>query len=334
MRAITALALAAAVLAARPAPAQLFVAGFNQAWIEGKYGRDLSSAFVEADWARVFRLARAGGATAVRVWLFEGMAKEGVVWNGKVPARVDPALVANVRRVIALAASNGVRIYWTSTSANWAPEWPRAIDYERHWNIFQDRYEAGRLFREKCLGPVLDAIRERPEALYALDLLNEAQGGVKNWAFKDGWAGARRYLAATAAFVHARAPGIKVSASSGHTEAIADFLAGRFDGLGLDLYDVHVYADAAAVPHGQELARHARRRGLPIVIGEYGQAKKADDPALQARVTGGMLADARRLGFAAAFAWRLDDGKGRFRFFDGARERPALAEFRRVARAP
>ena len=58
-----------------------------------------------------------------------------------------------------------------------------------------------------------------------------------------------------------------------------------------------------------------------------------------ARVTEDVLRDAGRLGFAAAFAWRLlenREGHARFGFFMGDAEtpRPAVAVIRRYGRSP
>ena len=58
---------------------------------------------------------------------------------------------------------------------------------------------------------------------------------------------------------------------------------------------------------------------------------------LQARVVSGMLAHAKRLGFSAALAWRLEDKQAhdiRFSFYDGDRPRPALNVMRAAAGLP
>ena len=73
------------------------------------------------------------------------------------------------------------------------------------------------------------------------------------------------------------------------------------------------------------------------MVGEFGQKRKQVDPALQARVTAGVLAQAQRLGFSAVFAWRLEDEQAhdrRFSFYDGARPRPALNVMRAAAGLP
>ena len=311
--------------------AEPFVLGWNQAWLEGKWASDLSSGFAKEDWRRVLRRTRTSGGSALRVWLYEDRKLEGVVWDGHRPAGVDPAFLANVRTLAALAAEEKVKIYWTAFDGNWF--WEKSgIEYERVWNVVNDKYGFGTAFRENVLGPTLDAIRSQPGSIYAFDLVNEIQGWVKPWIANKGWESARAFMSTTAAFVHARAPGVRVTTSSGHGEAWGDLLDGRFDGLGFDFLDVHVYTDALAIPEGKALVAHARRKGVPLVLGEFGQSKKATDDAFQARQVKAFLEEAKRLGFAAAFPWRLEDQQkdgARYSFFDGERERPAVAEARR-----
>lgn len=308
--------------------------GYNQGWIEGGYGHDLTDRFDAGAWERVLRRTRAGGGSVLRVWILEGKAKEGVIWSGHRPTGVEPALLANLRTLVSLAEREGVQIYWALLDGNWPEHWAKGLDFDRQFNVLNDKFGHGARFRERVLGPILDVLRERPQVNYAFDLLNEVQGSVRAHLWPDGWAGARRFLAATSAFLRARAPGLKVTASSGHHSAAWDLLCGRLDGLGLDFYDVHVYSDSGKIPYGWVLARHARRRGLPLVLGEFGQKSAKLDPALQARALRGALADAKRLGFAAVLAWRLEDQQAhdlRFSFYDGDRPRPALNVMRAAA---
>lgn len=319
------------------AQGQELTIGYNQAWIEGSYGHDLTDRFDASAWRRILRRTRAGGGSVVRIWLLEGRAKEGVIWDGHRPLGVEPVLLRNLRALIALAEAERVQVYWALLDGNWPEHWGKGIDSERQFNVFNDRFGHGAQFRERVLGPILQVLNERPRVNYAFDILNEVQGGVRAGFWPEGWRGAKRFLAATSAFVHGRAPGLKVTASSGHHSAAWDLLCGRFDGVGLDFYDVHVYSDSGKIPYGWFLARHARRKGLPIVLGEFGQKSESRDPALQARVVRKALAHAKRLGFAAALSWRLEDEQAhdlRFSFYDGDRARPALNVMRAAAGLP
>jgi hypothetical protein len=307
--------------------------GWNQAWLEGAYGHDLTTQWDEVAWRRVLHRTHENGGTVLRVWLFEGLPKQGIVWSGTRAVGVDPTYLAHVGDLCRLAREEGVRIYWTALSGNWPANWPRGtLDSFRHYNLISDKYGEGRSWRETALGPVLDVIARNLDATWALDLMNEVQGSVRTWFWSDGWTGARRYMRDTSDFVHARVPGLRVTASSGHHTAASDVLAGRFDGVGLDFLDVHVYTDSPSIPDGPALAEYARQRGRAIIVGEAGHLSERTDAPLQARVLRGILEDARRLGFAAVFPWRLEEAPGaRFSFFDGDVPRPALAVMRDFA---
>lgn len=335
----TRLLLTAALLCLAPiAEARGLKLGYNQAWIEGSYGHDLTDRFDADAWERIMQRTREGGGSAVRVWILEGRDKEGVIWQGHRPAGVQPVLLTNLRTLVGLAERHHVQIYWTLVSANWPEHWPKGtIASERQYNVFNDKYGHGALFRARVVRPILEVLNEKPRVNFAFDIMNEVQGSVRAHFWSDGWTGARKFLRAMTAFIHANAPGLKVTASSGHHTAAWDILVGRYDGVGLDFYDIHVYDDDGEIPFARFLAWHARSQGLPIIVGEFGQKDDADDPALQAEVTRNVLREARRFGFKAAFAWRLEDEQKngrRFSFYDDDRPRPALNVMRAAAGLP
>jgi hypothetical protein len=332
---LAALALLA-LLALAPAARADVEVGFNQGWTIDHWGRDLTTDFDPAAWRRVLEQTRAAGGRVLRVWLCEGVAKEGVVWDGTRALTVDPAFLVNVQTLIDLARQTGVELYWTLFDGNWPDSWPQGgLEAWRHYNILQDKYGEGALFRQNVLAPLLDVIAPAADVTWGLDLMNEVQGSVKTWKWSDGWSGARRWIAAWAAFVHTRAPGLRVTASSGWADSADDLIDGRFAGLGLDFWDLHVYADSGRIPRGWTLALHAAAEGVPLVLGEYGQKSTKVDPTLQARVTGRFLRDARRYGLAAALAWRVEDFQSnglQFTFFErDGRPRPAVDVVRRFA---
>lgn len=332
-------AVVLALLALAPLRADALEVGFNQGWVIDKWGRDLTTSFDAAEWRRVLSRTRQAGGSVLRVWLCEGMAKEGVVWAGTRPIGADPAFLRNVQTLIDLARAERVQLYWTLFDGNWASAWPKSgVEAWRHYNILQNKYGEGDQFRQNVLAPLLDVIEPAADVTWGLDLMNEVQGSVRAWWWSDGWAGARRWIATTVRFVRARAPGLRLTASSGHHTAADDILAGRFDGLGLDFYDLHVYADDGRIPRGWQLATYARLRGRRVVLGEYGQKSTTIDPTLQTRVTTAFLRDAQRLGLEAALAWRVEDWQSNgqhFTFFErDGRERPAAAITRWFAAQP
>src|SRR4051812_5012407 len=84
---------------ATSAPGDRFRIGYNQAWLEGAFGRDLTTAFDESAWRRVLKRAHDGGGSVVRIWILEGKPLEGVTWDQHRPTGITPALDKSVRRI-------------------------------------------------------------------------------------------------------------------------------------------------------------------------------------------------------------------------------------------
>ena len=78
-----ALALALGIGGLFGSAAQAFEVGFNQAWIAEAYGRDFTTGWNALETDLVFARAKAAGAESVRLWLFEGMEKDGVPTSGR-----------------------------------------------------------------------------------------------------------------------------------------------------------------------------------------------------------------------------------------------------------
>lgn len=318
------------VLLASALPAQAGpTLGVNQAWIEGSFGRDLTTDWRPEEWRRVLARSRACGARVVRVWLFEGAPFEGVTWDLHRPTGLVPGFTDHVRGLGAMARQEGLSIYWTLFDGNWPQHGPSQLARDQGWNVFNDRYGYGAEFRRVALGPVLEAIMAEPGSAWGLDLINEVQGSLHGaGAFEQGWTGARRFVREWAAFVKQRAPALRVTASAGWGSASSDILMGRYDDLGLDFLDLHVYSDAGLGWLCRRAAARCRARGIPLVLGEVGQKSKAVDDALQARVLERFLRHAEEVGALAVLPWRLEDrqaGQTHFSLWDGDRPRAALA---------
>ncbi|MGE0709083.1 MAG: hypothetical protein AB7N76_00315 [Planctomycetota bacterium] len=321
--------LPAVLLAASlTAHAQVLV-GVNQAWDGGNYGHDLTKSWSLPAWERVFDEAHAAKMRSLRVWLFEGM--EGVLEDAQgLPSGVDPGLLDHVDRLADLAEARGLTVYWTLHDGNLHGS--RQDDQRA---LCTNARGYGDAFRQRVLAPVLARLARRPRLVFAIDLLNEAQGSVKAKVWSDGWSGASRYLRTMACFIHQAAPGLRVSASSGHGEGVKDVLAGRFDGLGLDFFDVHVYS-GGTIPSAAALAVHARGQGLPLVLGECGPNPSSLGARFirlfgakvtanyQRSVLRSFVSEAKRWGFKAVFPWRLEDAEPLFGLVVDRDARPAL----------
>jgi hypothetical protein len=325
------------LLALAATPARAFEVGFNQAWIAEAYGRDFTTGWNPAEVDLMFIRTKAAGATAVRIWLFEGMEKDGVTFSGTRATGLAPGFLANVEWTCQAARRHGVKVYWTGLNGNFP--WARGTRWSFiHYNILNDRFGEGSSFRWRALGPVLDVLARYRDTIYAFDLMNEVEGSMSLWMWSNGWDGARKWIRDEAAFVHGRLPGVPVTASAGWHTAAENLVNGKYTGLGLDFYDLHVYNDTGSIPNALGLRMLSWRTATPILLGEYGQKTERYDDALQRRVTQGFLRNAKSQRFMGAFAWRLDDERPAAPAFvpyhsytKNDRERPAVADVRAFA---
>lgn len=331
-----------------------FVAGFNQAWLGTAYGNGWLRGFDEAEARRLLAATRTFGGSVLRMWLFEGLTPEGVIWDGD-PARsawdyagkrtrptgLDPAKVAAVERFLVLAEEEGVAVYFTFFDGNIyafdAPHKDRRRD--EWWNVLNDDYGAGTGFLTTVVAPLAEVWARHPSAVFGLDLCNEINALVKNDWFRDGWDGARRFVGRWRAFVRRRAP-IPVTASFGHHDAVDRLLDGSLSAGTVDFLDFHAYDDEGRIRREAAVASFVRSSRLPVVLGEFGQKSSAFDSELQSRSTVAFLTRSRRLGLAGALAWRLSDirpghnAEARLSFEAFGRWRPAAAAFRSAVTGP
>ncbi len=309
--------VAGAVVAAPSRPR--FVVGFNQAWLGNAYGSQWAQRFDEPEAIRMLDGTRGAGGTVLRMWLFEGLEMQGVVWDrtpGKLPAQIrtaptglDPVVLRNIERFLELAGERGVRVYLTLFDANiysWAGDAHPRYRAE-WWNLLNEKYGAGAGFRSGVLAPILEAVARHRQAVFALDLANEGNAWMRADWFEGGWEGARSFVRRWRTFVRDLVPDLPVGMSYGHHTAVPDLLAERIPPDLVDFYDFHVYQDRGRIPSAGGVQAFAARCGRPVYLGEFNQASKAYDDRLSATVTRDFMDHALQIGLAGAFAWRLSD---------------------------
>lgn len=298
-----------------------FVLGFNQGWLRTHYSSQWTSRWDEAEADRMLEATRRFGGGVLRMWLFCGIEAEGILWDGGEdrtwnpprrrhrPSGVAPEKLAHLGRFLELAAARGVRVYLTLLSGNMHLQEDKPNFRHRHeewWNILNDRYGAGRGFRERVLAPVLEVVARHREAVFAIDLMNEGNALARAHWFSGGWPGMTRFVRRWRAFIRARVD-VPVGVSYGHHTATADFLAGRVPADAVDFHDIHLYNDRGSIPRERAVAARIRALGQPVYLGEFGQKREGVDDGFQASVTRAFVENARRVGFAGALAWRLSD---------------------------
>ena len=335
----------ALVFALAPARAQL-VTGFNQAWLHDSYSHGWVGGFDRAEGQRLLAAVAQHGGRVLRMWLFEGLDPEGVIWDGGAPARghrtrptgIDPRKLANLETFLGDAEAAHVAVYLTLFDGNMFRWQGPGFDDRRAewWNVLNDRFGAGDGFRDAVLAPVAAVLARHRSAIFGVDLVNEGNFLVRAGWFDGGWPGAVKFVTAWRASLRAHAA-VPVGMSFGGGEAVPLLLAHRIPAEAVDLFDFHVYDDGGAIPQADAVRAFAKQAGRPVFLGEFGQLSKAYDDALQQRVTAAFLRGARSLGLSAALAWRLSDVRpgvnpeARLSFEAFGRWRPAMDTFQQVS---
>ncbi|MBI4861082.1 MAG: hypothetical protein HY815_12625 [Candidatus Riflebacteria bacterium] len=337
----------ASVAPGAPAPVlPRFVTGFNQAWWHNRYGGGWCS-FDEAEATRLVKACHDNGARVLRVWLFEGLSPEGVVWdhdprsrpgstNRTVPTGIDERKLASIEKLLTIAESQGVLIYLTFFDGNIYSFKTDNFDRRKDewWNVLNDKYGAGTGFLQNVVAPIMKIAARHRGAVFGVDLVNEFNALVKNWWFEDRWTGGLAFIRKWRTAIRSVAD-VPVGVSFGHHDAVTTMLDRRVPADAVDFYDFHVYDNSGAIPSAEKVRQFAASCGKPVYLGEFGQSSSAFDDALQVKTTEAFIENARSLGLAGAFAWRLSDirpgfnGEARFSFEAFGKWRPAMETFKR-----
>ena len=329
-----------------------FVTGFNQAWLHNSYGSQWTRNWDEAEARRLLKACADNGAKVIRMWLFEGLSFEGVIWDDDPqksaygysgtrtrPTGLAPEKLQNIERFLVIAEEEGVAVYLTFFDANiYSQNNPaKARRKDEWWNVLNDEYAAGAGFRGNVLSPIIQACSRHRNAVFAIDLVNEINALVKEHWFKDGWQGARTFVTRWRSFIRRLVPDMPVSASFGHHDAVSALVDGRLRADEVDFYDFHLYNNSGSIPDSDDVTALARRLAIPIYLGEFGQKSSAYDNDMQSRVLRSFLLAAKNCGLAGAFAWRLSDirdgynPEARFSFEAFGTWRPAMDVFRSMS---
>lgn len=310
-----------------------FITGFNQGWIRNHYGSQWTRDFDPAEFERLLRKTKANGGSVFRIWFFEGAEFAGVRWG---EWTLDPVRLTNLKKFLALARAVDVKIYFTLFDGNISVDGSRRAEWQRL--LHEDSGDASR-FRERVLGPVLEILYAERELIFGIDLVNEINAFVLRGWFRGAWMGAQDFVAEWRSFIRGYprmvgVPPIPVTASLGHVSVMSDLLNDRL--AGVDFYDFHLYDDEGRIPRAEEVRAFVAERTQPVYLGEFGQRWRGFDDAIQSRALEGFLRNAKALGLAGAFPWRLSenysgenpDARFSFEIGDPAVDRPALAKFR------
>jgi hypothetical protein len=303
-------------------PASGFWVGYNEAWFGSNYGTWLTS---NPDYAAPSRFPATlgvidtwfagmakGNAKIVRIWLFPQL--QGIVLGQSSPQSqsLTSDFLYNLITVFWYAKKHGLMVYVTALNGNDMTT-AVGIPYLKnfYYNLLSNKYGERDAFKSNIFAPVLAYMNwfntVYPGVIYAFDLMNEIEAPLNSSYFPTFWQGARDWIKNMAAFVKSTSPWLAVTASAGWSYSVLELTLGLFSGLGLDFYDVHVYADSGKYSGQTSLCNKVWADGVPIILGEYGQKSQTYSDSTQYNATANFLYDASTHCFSAALAWKYED---------------------------
>lgn len=284
--------------------------GVNVPYFYGDYGHDLAPNPRFPEWPHRFEPMSAYGPVieakqlgfgAVRTWLCENA--EGIVVDGQGRVTgVHPDLLDAVEVLQEAARMHGLVLYFCLLDGN---AWAREGDHVTR-SILADADQAAR-FAEHVVGPLARVVDQ--EAVLGLDVVNEPESSTRE-CIEDPkiepvpWEsiGTAIRLAKHAALAER-----DLVVTSGTMHVFLPRLLRA--GAELTAVDVHVYHPNGGLPSRDDLVAYVGGKELlpdhmPLIGGELGIPKDVEGADERALVN--YVHNAERLGYRAAFLWKLD----------------------------
>lgn len=245
------------------------------------------------------------GIRMLRIWVFEDY--EGLKFNaGGYVTNVDPQMFINIDDFIERAKSENFYIYWCMTdylAYDWRPQaW-------KYLNIITNKIARG-YYITNALMPFVLRYKEHP-TFFAIDIMNEPEfviaGDTGNWTTNGTtWDVMRSFIADCVSAIKSIDPNILVSCGSvWHNEE--NVKAGRFSGLGLDFYDIHIYNNTGNLPDLDSL-----NVDRPVLIGECGQSHSSGwNDTIQDNVIKNIIQNAHNYDYAGVLPIHYEYPPGR-----------------------
>lgn len=284
----------------------IYIHGANLAWLDGGYGHDIGINPLHPNWkckydsehlATYLADMKRMHLNVVRVWLLEDL--QGLVFDEDgLVSGLDPTFERNFEDMLHVAEEQQMALYLCL-----ANNFMKTCQHLSVRDIAGD--PAGRnAYLKNAVRPLTKRCKGKP-CIFAFDIMNEPEqdiaGPTGNYTSKGiSWEIMRRFIQANANAIHGADKTRLVTCSSGWcgTKNVAQ---GKFNGLGLDFYDFHVYSDNGTLPPVSTL-----NVDKPVIVGEYGQNRKEVDYDLQANVARTLLRSAVQGGYAGTLIWRYD----------------------------
>lgn len=309
-------------------PALALEKGFNQAWMKNNYGFQWLNAYYDPQYVeRLLKLNQEHQSGLVRVWLYEGMyLTQFHVIDGRLKLKRE--VLKNFRHFLEAAKAKNLKVNLTFLDGNAFRElWLHPERLSFWWNVFNNKYGKQEEFYQEAILPVYKLAAEFKGTVTQIDLVNEVNALDHFNLFEKGKLTMSSFLCQFKK--GAPAP---VTASLGWGDAETRFFSGFLWDSCLDFFDLHYYNDAGFIAGCEEFKKLARK-GVHLILGEFGQLSESFDDDLQEYVTQKFLSNAKRCGFRGALAWRLEDYRegnnpeARYSFMAFGKPRPAMKVF-------
>ena len=314
-----------------PMKSQTFLIGYNEAWFGASFGTDYTTGFDLSYVQKVLDGIVSGGGHLVRLWLWETPQGFTLAASPPFTQPVSAQMIANVDVVLTEARKRGLWVYLTLLDANTIQKITGAA---HTWgvNLLNDTSGEQGAFNTNVVAPLLTMLDGHQDVVFGVDVINEIQAASQNGLFPDATNGPRAFLQAEASFIKSKSPWVKVTSSAGWPSDVLmkgaqyDIANGLYSGLGLDFYDLHVYADTGTFTGQTAMCNRAASDGVPVYLGEFGHSTKQIDDTIQYTATADFLNNARGACFKGAFAWRFNPQESYFAYVHGDfSARPAVA---------
>jgi hypothetical protein len=314
-----------------------FWVGYNEAWFGQNYPNSLASnpffnintsyydpIFVDT----MFAGMASGGAKIVRIWLFPalqciqlGQCKptngQTVGLTQDLIGNADLNIIGNLEDVVVLAQHYHLKVYLTALNGN-----DMKVATSSLRTYFSNTNGETACFQNNALLPLLKLLNKcEVPWCHLCSRSDQRNRAVLNAGyFPNGWTGARNWIANMAAFVKsnttvppATASWLPVTSAAGWGYAVPEITFGLFSGLGLNFYDLHVYADSGQYSGETALCNKVSADSVPIILGEYGRKSQSYSDSLQATATYNFINGAKNFinggkgyCFWAALAWKYE----------------------------
>ena len=320
--------------------------GFNQAWFHNNFGIQWTEQHYDPEEVEaVLQSLADSGSTIIRVWLFEGMKSESIIWKNGLPVSLDPHFGKNFLDFMVRAKKHNVMAYLTLFTG--VPDFHKQSQERKNfwYNFYNNNFSLRDQMKANVLGPLLKILSpiDVRSNIYGIDLVNEIDTMVKDDLFVNDWYGVNNFVCDLRSQIKdSAAESIPVTASLGWPK-IPLLSRGATDILldpnphpsCVDFWDLHLYNNSGSVDRCDEIRALSQRYNKKIILGEFGQLQlyKAYDDPLQTKITRNFLNNARHCGFSAALAWRLKDNRlghneeARYSYISYGKPRPAYFEF-------